>query len=455
VNKHSYNSPEVSFKPTTLVDLLRYKARLYPERTAFTFLLDGETKAVHLSYGKLDQKAQTIAAFLQLSGISGGQALLLYPPGLDYIAAFFGCLYARVVAVPAYPPRPNQSLSRLQAVATDAQATIALTTTTVLENLERGLAQFPELQALRRLATDKINSELAQAWQEPALLGDTLAFLQYTSGSTGTPKGVMVSHSNLLHNEKLIHRAFELTEQSTVVGWLPLFHDMGLIGNLLQPLYLGIPCILMSPVAFLQQPFRWLQAISRYKGTTSGGPNFAYDLCVRKITKEQRVTLDLSSWEVAFNGAEPIHAETLKRFVAAFSQCGFRPEAFYPCYGMAETTLIVSGGRKAASPILKTIQREALEQNRVIPAVRENDGTRTFVGCGQTLLEQQIVIAHPETLTRCAADEVGEIWVSGPSVTQGYWNQPEHTESTFRAYLPDNREGPFLRTGDHQTSQTI
>lgn len=258
----------------------------------------------------MDLKARAIAAQVQSLGVSSERALLLYPPGLEFIAAFLGCLYAGVVAVPAYPPRPNQSLSRLQAIVADAQAKIALTTTTVLSNLEQKLAQSPNLQALRWLATDNICSDLAQIWQEPALCGNVLVFLQYTSGSTGTPKGVMVSHGNLLHNQQIIQKGFQNTEQTIVVSWLPLFHDMGLIGSMLQPLYLGIPCILMSPVAFLQRPLRWLQVISRYKATASGGPNFAYNLRVSKITKHERATLDLSSWEVAFVGAEPVRAET-------------------------------------------------------------------------------------------------------------------------------------------------
>ena len=223
---------------------------------------------------------------------------------------------------------------------------------------------------------------------------------------------------------------------------------MGLVGGVLQPLYGGFPVTLMSPVDFLQKPLRWLQANSRYKATTSGGPNFAYDLCVRRITDEQKATLDLSNWEVAFNGAEPIRADTLERFAAAFEPCGFRASAFYPCYGMAETTLIVSGGVKATQPTIKIIQGEPLEQNQVVPAFNQKDGTRTLVSCGQTRLEQQIVIAHPETLKICLPDEVGEIWVSGDSVAQGYWNRSEETEHTFKAYLADSGEGPFLRTGD-------
>jgi natural product biosynthesis luciferase-like monooxygenase protein len=432
----------------TLVDILQSKALYQPDKKAFTFLLDGEIEETTLTYRELDLQARAIAKGLQNLGASGERALLIYPPGLEFLAAFFGCLYAGIVAVPAYPPRRNQSLSRLQSIVADARATIALTTKTVLSNVEPQLTQSPTLQALHWLATDNIASDLAQAWLQPAISSDTLAFLQYTSGSTGTPKGVMVSHRNLLHNEQMMQQAVQHTEKTITVGWLPLFHDMGLIGNVLQPLYLGIPCILMSPVAFLQRPLRWLQAISRYKATTSGGPNFAYELCVSKITNEQRETLDLSSWDVAFNGAEPVRAETLERFATAFEPCGFRREAFYPCYGMAETTLLVSGGLKAALPVLKTVQGDALEQHRVVCASFENEEVRTLVGCGQTLLEQQIVIAHPDTLTRCPPYEVGEIWVWGNSVAQGYWNRPEETQTTFRAYLADTGEGSFLRTGD-------
>jgi natural product biosynthesis luciferase-like monooxygenase protein len=432
----------------TLVDILHSRALYEPDKKAFTFLLDGETEEISLTYLELDLQARAIATNLQDLGASGERALLIYPPGLEFIAAFFGCLYAGAVAVPAYPPRRNQSLSRLQSIVADARATTALTTKTVLSNVERQFTQFPTLQALHWLATDNIASDLAQAWLQPAISSDTLAFLQYTSGSTGTPKGVMVSHGNLLHNEQMIQHAMQHTEKTIFVGWLPLFHDMGLIGNVLQPLYLGIPCILMSPVAFLQRPLRWLQAISHYKATTSGGPNFAYELCVSKITNEQRETLDLSSWDVAFNGAEPVRAETLERFATAFEPYGFRREAFYPCYGMAETTLLVSGGLKAALPVIKTVHGDAMEQHWVVSASGENDGVRTLVGCGQTLLEQQIVIAYPDTLILCQPSFVGEIWVWGNSVAQGYWNRPEETETTFRAYLADTGEGPFLRTGD-------
>ncbi|MBR8835868.1 MAG: amino acid adenylation domain-containing protein [Stigonema ocellatum SAG 48.90 = DSM 106950] len=433
---------------STLIEILRWRALQQPEQKAYSFLQDGEVEGDSLTYGELDCQARAIAALLQSQGVSGERALLLYPPGLEFIAAFFGCLYAGVVAVPAYPPRLNRPMPRLQAIVADAQATVVLTTTTILTQIERQLLLAPNLKIMQWLTTDSIPSGLEGTWQEMAVNSDTLAFLQYTSGSTAAPKGVMVSHGNILHNESIIQKAMQHTEKTIFVGWLPLFHDMGLIGNMLQPLYLGIPCILMSPVAFLQSPLRWLQAISRYKATTSGGPNFAYDLCVSKITEEQRATLDLSSWEVAFNGSEPIRAQTIERFTAVFTQCGFRREAFYPCYGMAETTLIVSGGLKAAPPVLLCVQQSALGQNQVVGAPSEEVDAQTLVGCGQPLQDLQIVIAHPETATRCAPHEVGEIWVKGLSVAVGYWNRTEQTKQTFQAYLADSEEGPFLRTGD-------
>ncbi len=434
-------------QPTTLLELLRLRAQNQPNKRAYTFLVDGETEKISWTYAQLDQRARAIASALQDLGAAGERALLLYPAGLDYIAAFFGCLYAGVVAVPTYPPRRNRLDPRIQALVADAQATKVLTTTDILSDMAQRLAQVPELKNQQWLATDNLAEELADNWQVSDIHSDTLAFLQYTSGSTGTPKGVMVSHGNLLHNEEMILQGFGHTENTVFVGWLPLFHDMGLIGNLLQPLYLGIPSILMSPVAFLQKPYRWLQAISRFKATTSGGPNFAFDLCVQKITKEQRAQLDLKSWEVAFNGAEPIHAQTLERFSETFADCGFRREAFYPCYGMAETTLFISGGLKTKPPLVYQVEETALEQHRVV-AASEEEGTRSIVGCGQTWLEQKIVIVDPESFRPCSEQQVGEIWVSGPNVALGYWNRTEETQQTFQAYLADTGEGPFLRTGD-------
>ena len=435
--------------PLTLVELLRRRLPVQFDRTAYTFLVDGETEEVSLTYGELDARARAIAARLQRLGAYGERVLLLYPPDLEYIAAFFGCLYAGAVAVPVFAPRANRSLSRLQSIAADAQARVMLTTSSVFSHIEPFMAQVAELQAMHWLITDNMDDETAQEWKEPSIDGDTLAFIQYTSGSTASPKGVMVSHANILHNEKMIQSAFRQTEQSVILSWLPLYHDMGLIGGVLQPLYVGARCILMSPVSFLQKPLRWLQAISRYRATTSGGPNFAYDICVQKIGLPSRTELDLSSWSVAFNGSEPIRAQTLKQFAEAFEPCGFRQDAFFPCYGLAEATLFVSGNPVVRSPVIKTFRADSLAKHRVEEQAAGVDvDTQALVGCGATFLRQKALIVNTETSTPCAPDEVGEIWVAGDSVAGGYWNRPDETQSIFRARLAGTQEGPFLRTGD-------
>jgi acyl-CoA synthetase (AMP-forming)/AMP-acid ligase II len=433
---------------TTLVELLRQRATHQPDRLAYTFLLDGETTEATLTYAQLDQRARTIAAHLQSLAAPGARALLLFPPSLDYITAFFACLYAGLVAVPAYPPRLNRSLTRIQTIVADAQATLALTSSSLLPKITATFSQAPDLQALHWLATDTLPADAAPAWQMPPLSGTSLAFLQYTSGSTGTPKGVMVSHDNLMHNSELIRQCFEHTAESVGVIWLPPYHDMGLIGGIIQPLYVGFPVVLLSPTAFLQRPLRWLQAISRYHATTSGGPNFAFDLCVRKIPPHLRASLDLRSWDLAFNGAEPIRPDTLDRFAAAFAPAGFRPQAFYPCYGLAEATLLVSGGAKASPPTRFTVRRPALEQHQVCPADPTQPGAQTLVSCGWTRPGQHLLIVDPDSGQPCPPDTVGEIWLAGPSIAQGYWNRPAETAQTFQARLADSGAGPFLRTGD-------
>lgn len=431
----------------SLVELLQDRAANQGNKIAYTFLLDGEADTVNLSYQQLEHQAKMIAVHLQSLCKPGEPVLLLYPPGLDYIAAFFGCLYAGVIAVPAYPPRPDRSLPRLKSIIEDTNASIALTNQESLSNLERFFPQLSTVLPLKWLATDTLDHNLANQWQIPNINNNTLAFLQYTSGSTATPKGVMISHQNLLHNLASIHQCFGHSSASKGVIWLPPYHDMGLIGGILQPLYGEFPVILMSPLMFVQNPFRWLQTISNYRGTTSGGPSFAYDLCVRKVKTQQLETLDLSCWEVAFNGAEPISAQVLEQFSKTFAVCGFRREAFYPCYGMAEATLIIAGVEKTTAPVLKTINAAELEKNQVVSAPTSEGLTRTVVGCGQSLPDQKILIVNPETLNLCSEAEVGEIWVTGPSIANGYWNKLEETQETFQATLATG-EGPFLRTGD-------
>ena len=437
-------------KISNLIELLQHRAQQQPLQNAYTFLNDGETDESLLSYEQVDRRARAIAARLQALDAKGERVLLLYPPGLEYISAFWGCLYAGAIAVPAYPPRQNRSLLRLQSVAADAQSTLALTNSALLSKVDAMTAQCAELNQLRWLATETVPDEMAEQWRKPSVGSDDLAFLQYTSGSTSIPKGVMVTHGNLLHNERMIQEAFGQTEQSIIVGWLPLYHDMGLIGNVLQPVYVGARCVLMSPLAFLQNPLRWLSAISRYQATTSGGPNFAYDLCVRKISPEQREQLDLSSWEVAFNGAEPVRAETMKAFAEAFAPSGFRAKAFRPCYGLAEATLLVSSEATLHdSPLVKTVEAESLQSNLVVEAAEGADAaTHTLVSCGEAPSGQQVYLYHPNTLTECLPGEVGEICVSGANVTKGYWNRPEETARTFQSHLVQGSAQPLLRTGD-------
>ena len=426
---------------------MRYRGRFQPDQVAYTFLTDGETTTASLTYQALHHRATAIAAHLHSICSPGDRGLLLYPPGLDYIEAFFGCLYAGVVAVPAYLPSPNRSLSKLDAIAASADITVALTNTKTLSLLKRRISPSSELTHCDWVTTDTL-SRSTQGGESNRIFPDTLALLQYTSGSTAAPKGVMITHQNLLHNLDAVAQGFAITPNSKGVIWLPPYHDMGLIGGILQPLYGGFSVILMSHMMFLQNPFRWLQAISRHQGTISGGPSFAYDFCVQKITSEQRDSLDLSHWQVAFNGAEPICPQVLERFAAMFGPCGFRPEAFYPCYGLAESTLMVTGVDKTAPPVVKTFSADGINHAQAEWKGGTKERKLARVGCGYPSPQQQLVIVNPQTHCQCAPGEVGEIWLAGPSVAQGYWRQPEKTQQTFRAYLADTGQGPFLRTGD-------
>jgi natural product biosynthesis luciferase-like monooxygenase protein/FkbM family methyltransferase len=421
----------------TLIELLRARAGSQPDKNAYTFLLDGETEETSLTYGELDQRARTIAARLQGLNAKDQPVLLLYPPGLEYIAAFFGSLYAGAIAVPVYPPTSRRSIPRLWSIIKDARPRVALATTQILSNLEQTDLQW--------VSTDSLDVSEATQWREEKLTSDSLAFIQYTSGSTATPKGVVLTHDNLLQNQRMIQTAFGQSEESIILGWLPLYHDMGLIGNVLQSMYCGARCVLMSPLSFLQKPARWLHAITRYEATTSGGPNFAYDLCVRKIGAEDREKLDLRSWTVAFNGAEPIRHGTIDRFVTAFEPWGFRRESFFPCYGLAEATLFVTGGLKPQPPVVANVKRTALELNQVVLSDDEGDAT-TLVGSGRTWLGEEVVIVDPSSLRECLPGSIGEIWVAGPHVAQGYWRRAEESEATFKAYV--DGKGPYLRTGD-------
>ncbi len=434
----------------TLTEILRRRAQQQPNRTAFTFLADGEVKTASLTYAELDQRARAVAALLDESGARGERVLLLFDAGLEFVTSFFGCLYAGAVAVPAPPPHParlGRTLPRVQAIAADSRPALALTTASLLSMIDGA----PDLRALRWLKVDEFDPEASVRWQAPPQTVDDLAYLQYTSGSTSTPKGVMVTHFCLVHQSEHLARGNDYTEQSVSATWMPNFHDYGLVEGIIHPAIYGIPSYLFSPLAFVQRPARWLEIITRYGVTHSSGPNFAYELCVRKVTPEQRAPLDLRSWRMAGNAAEPVHRETIERFAETFAPYGFRFESFYPAFGLAEATLMVSagGGPEPHAPLFITARAAALEQERRVVEVGPNEpGARSLAGCGRPIADTEIAIVDPETHRRCAPDELGEVWVKCAGLARGYWQRPEETEEKFHARIAGTHEGPFMRTGD-------
>jgi 8-amino-7-oxononanoate synthase len=427
-----------------LVHCLREHAVERPGIGAFVHLIDGDTPQVSMTYAQLDRRARAIAAYLQDLRLVGENIVLAYPPGLEFIAAFFGALYAGCVAVPAHPPR-TRTLNAFNALIGDAGAPLVLSTAATVahvKTMNNGTA------AVRWIATDELSDAHADCWTEHDPDPDSLAMIQYTSGSTSRPKGVMLSHANLFANTRAICNAFEVGRDTQAVFWLPACHDMGLIGGVLAPAYYGIPNVIIAPAMFVQNPFLWLDTISRSRATISGGPNFAYDLCVRKITAEQRAVLDLSSWSVAFVGAETVDPATLARFAEAFAPCGFRPESFYPCYGLAEATLMVTGPTSGSGATVRAFRDDALAHNIVVPLADDASGARRLVGCGAPVGSLRVAIVAPETGERAASDRIGEVWVTGDSIGKGYWRAPEKTAATFHGRLRDTAGGPFLRTGD-------
>ena len=439
---------------STIVDILLDKSRERPQQTAYTFLADGEHESGSCTYQELDLQARAIAVELLMKVRPGDRALLVYPytAGLEFIASFLGCLYAGVIAVTDYPRQHIKSLSQYQERIVDCQAAIILTTQEFADRVKGQLIANPtmalKLTALPWIASDRVDPNLSGQWQPPKISRDTLAFLQYTSGSTGQPKGVMITHGNVLHNSEVIYKSFGHHDRTKILMWLPMFHDMGLIGGVMQPLFAGLPAVLMSPIALAQKPFLWLQALSKYQITTSGGPNFAYDLLCQKITDEQRSTIDLSHWEVAFTGAEPVRAETLEKFAELYQPCGFKPEAFYPCYGMAEATLFITGIDASQYPTITYLDKKALSEDKVVIVNSDSPNSKAVVSCGRTWLGDEIIIVDPETKTQCAKDGVGEIWAAGTGIGRGYWQREEQTANTFQATLGDRTDKTYLRTGD-------
>ncbi len=420
----------IPFSGDSLVEMLRHRATVQPHDIAYTFLRDGEVESNSLTWSELDRASRTIAGWLQTRITPGERALLLYPPGLDFVAAFFGCLYAGVLAVPVLPPqggRARKGVDRLASIVADAAPRCTLTSTELHQQLAHecrdGLLGTIEL-GTPWVATDRLPLDLADAWSPMAVDRETIALLQYTSGSTALPKGVMVTHGNLLHNLGAAFHLGDTGPASVSVSWLPVTHDMGLIEGVLQPAFSGCPAYLMSPGAFLQRPVRWLRAISTYKATRSGAPNFAYDLAVNRVTQADRATLDLRTWHAAYNGAEPIRHDTMEAFAAAYKGAGFDAAAFRPCYGLAESTLLVSTCRWT-------------------PAAPK----AAVVSCGRPAPGIRVRIVDPAAHVLCADSEVGEIQVAGESVAMGYWNRPHESSGTFCDCVNGSSER-WLRTGD-------
>ena len=429
------------------VAIIEHWAERYPERPAFYFT-DAETVDQQLSYAELWSEVRGLAGYLQgRCGLRpGDRVLLLYPPGLDFVVGFFACHAAGAIAVPAFPPRRNRKASRIRSIVVDADVRWALSTRTMAEQLA-GEHWQDNLVGVQVLGTDGSEARDQSKWWMPNLRSDSLGVLQYTSGSTGSPKGVMLTQANLVANSQLILHAFEPNPETVGMSWLPTYHDMGLVGGVLMPAFIGCPNVLMSPMTFLQRPARWLQSISRFGVTVSGGPNFAYQLCVDKIDDAELDGVDLSSFHIAFNGAEPIRGTTLEAFTRRFEKYGFRHQSHLPCYGMAETTLIVTGGPKRPRPVVSTFDSAGLVEKAVRPVEPDHPNARALVGCGRVLPGEQVAIVDPDTKTKLPGDAIGEIWVQSPSVGRGYWQRRDETQRTFDAMTADG-DGPYLRTGD-------
>lgn len=432
--------------PGNLVELLRHRAATQPTGVPYRWMVEGEGEPVPTTHAQLDRQARMVAQTLQERVAPGARVLLVFPPGLEYVAAFFGCLYAGVTAVPVLPPRPNKSLRRLQSIIHDVDAAAVISVSAIAGRVLGRREEYPDLAQLPWLVTD--GEELADGagWTPPELSPSTVAFLQYTSGATRKPRGVRVTHGNLVDNAGLIQDSCQCTAADHSVFWLPVYHDMGLIGGVLEPLWLGASSTLMAPAAFLQKPVRWLQAISTLGATISAGPNMAYGLCARQVTEAQKDTLDLSGWRVAFCGSEPINKHTLDSFAAAFARCGFNPNAFQSCYGMAEATLLVAGGRRGQGIPSASVDRAALQRGRVEPCAPLATHAAHVPCAGRPMNGAQVLIVDPDTHQVLPERRVGEMWLCGASVADGYHAAPEANAQAF--VTVDGHDGLWFRTAD-------
>jgi acyl-CoA synthetase (AMP-forming)/AMP-acid ligase II len=431
----------------SLVDVVRLRALQTPKQVTCIFL-NRDLEEI-MTYEALDLHAKAIAAAIQANGgKQGDRILLLFAPGLPLIQAFLGCLYAGCTAVPIYPPAQGKLLDKAQRIIDNSKPKLVLMTSDHLTKFaDLDPKHGPHFTQIPCLATDLIELENAKHWHPITINTEEIAFLQYTSGSTMHPKGVMVGHDNLLDNLNKLTMAYQANEKTILFSWLPPHHDMGLIGCILLPIYRGFPVIMMSPFSFLQNPLSWLKNITKYKATLSGSPNFAYDYCVKRIKEEKKQGLDLSSWRIASNGAEPVRKETMEHFYQAFKNYGFRKEAFYPCYGLAEATLLVSGSIPGTKYKTVTLAKDEYQDHRVHFAEENSSDSHSLVSCGRML--QEVKIVDPDTRMLCDSDQVGEIWVHSPSVPKGYWQLDKETKHAFNGTIKgDKTKRLYLRTGD-------
>ncbi len=430
----------------SVIDLLRNRVEACPDDVAYTFLESGEAAGNTIAWAALNRRSRALGSFIAARVDPGARVLIMLPPGIDFAPAFFGVLYAGAIAIPTYPPagaRADRTSARVRGMVADAGVSLVLSSSGLHARRAALESMIPELLGVPWVDIDQVDDNAAAEWRDPLIASSALALLQYTSGSTATPRGVMVSHGNLLHNLALSGRLGVYGSDSVSVSWLPVNHDMGLINGVLQGVFSGCTTIQMAPAAFLQRPARWLQAISRFGATHSGGPNFAYDLCVRRVSDEDREGLDLSSWRLAYNGSEPVRRSTMELFMRAFGPCGFRWTAFRPGYGLAESTLLVTSDPAGTPAVFHSAGRESARH--VAARIQPCD---SWVSSGCSAGPMRITIVDPVTLHIRDHGEVGEIWVAGDSVALGYWNKPSDSAATFRAFIAGTNEGPFLRTGD-------
>lgn len=438
-----------NLKIFNIVDLLHYRAESSPDRKAYGFLYNGEILKENLTYFDLEKKVKKISAYLQTISNENERALLIFSPGMDFIISFYACLYAKIITVPVYPPRYNQYYNTLEHIIKDSDTRIIISVESFISQMRTEFIKFGNKDFFF-IDINNISDSDEETWKPPNIKEDQIAFIQYTSGSTGNPKGVVLTHKNIMYTEEIIRNGFGCTTEDHALSWLPMYHDMGLIGGVLQSIYSGFDTIIMSPYSFIQKPVRWLQAISKYKITISGGPNSGYESCLRRIdlNSEEINSIDLSSWKVAFSGAEPIRHETLENFAETFKAFGFNKNSFYPCYGLAEATLMVSGGKRGNFPVIKKMDSSYLEKGIFKNDKKLSGKSQYAVSCGKPLLDQKIKIVNPETFKECEKGIIGEIWIAGSNVASGYWCREEDTKKIFKAYISDVNEGPFLRTGD-------